>query len=245
MNDIQYIEQFFIEVTRKCNMHCNHCLRGDAQNLNIDFSFIEKALSHVKCIQQITFTGGEPTLNVPAIRHALDICKKNQIAVSCFYIVTNGKKITKSFVQVCMDWFLYCDSCDMYTNREYSAVSLSIDMYHDTINPKEISKLRLFSFFTDKDHTTDWFQYYLLDEGRAKNLHHSRKRNIINCSQPYYIRIEDDGMYVDENNVYISANGDVKTDCNTSYDNDNYTIGNLQQQTLYDILKSYKESDDE
>ena len=30
-----YVESLVIEVTRRCNMRCEHCLRGDAQNLDI------------------------------------------------------------------------------------------------------------------------------------------------------------------------------------------------------------------
>ena len=30
-----YVNYLAIEVTRRCNMKCNHCLRGDAQNLDI------------------------------------------------------------------------------------------------------------------------------------------------------------------------------------------------------------------
>lgn len=28
-----YVNYLAIEVTRRCNMKCNHCLRGDAQKL--------------------------------------------------------------------------------------------------------------------------------------------------------------------------------------------------------------------
>ena len=39
-----------------------------------------------------------------------------------------------------------------------------------------------------------------------------------------------------ESNLYISCNGDVKTCCDTAYDNDAYTIGNLYAESLEDIL---------
>lgn len=30
-----YIYNLIFEVTRKCNLHCEHCLQGNAQNLDL------------------------------------------------------------------------------------------------------------------------------------------------------------------------------------------------------------------
>lgn len=51
---------FAIEVTRRCNMCCDHCLRGMAQNLDI-----------IVLPDHVFFTGGEPFLNVKAINSYL------------------------------------------------------------------------------------------------------------------------------------------------------------------------------
>lgn len=34
-----------IEVTRKCNLACDHCFRGCAQNMNIKLEYIDKLLA--------------------------------------------------------------------------------------------------------------------------------------------------------------------------------------------------------
>ena len=31
------IDNLILEITRKCNFQCKHCLRGNSQNKNIDF----------------------------------------------------------------------------------------------------------------------------------------------------------------------------------------------------------------
>ena len=61
------LDNIAIEVTRKCNMGCEHCLRGNAQNMDIDFGYIDSFLNDVSSIGTITFSGGEPALNVEAI----------------------------------------------------------------------------------------------------------------------------------------------------------------------------------
>ena len=72
LNNIVY-KDLFIEVTRRCNMSCKHCLRGDAQNLDIKLESIDLFLSKLKnkCFKRILFTGGEPSLNVEAIEFTL------------------------------------------------------------------------------------------------------------------------------------------------------------------------------
>lgn len=89
------VNDIAIEVTRRCNMACKHCLHGEAENLDISHKTIDNILTPLigQSIGGITFTGGEPSLNVDAIQHTLDFCKKNNISVSSFYVVTNGKRI--------------------------------------------------------------------------------------------------------------------------------------------------------
>lgn len=40
-----YVNYLAIEVTRRCNMKCNHCLRGDAQILTSQQQFCRASLS--------------------------------------------------------------------------------------------------------------------------------------------------------------------------------------------------------
>lgn len=61
--------QLIIEVTRRCNMECGHCLRGDAQNADILLSAIDGVLDQTEAIGRLIITGGEPTLNLEAIQY--------------------------------------------------------------------------------------------------------------------------------------------------------------------------------
>ena len=68
-----YVNYLAIEVTRRCNMKCNHCLRGDAQNLDISTAVLSGIAKHIHPASVI-FTGGEPSLNVPAIKRCF-LCR--------------------------------------------------------------------------------------------------------------------------------------------------------------------------
>ena len=67
-----YIKNLCIEITRRCNMRCTHCMRGDAESVDIPLKHISNLLRHVRHIHHFNITGGEPSLNVRAIRHILE-----------------------------------------------------------------------------------------------------------------------------------------------------------------------------
>lgn len=79
-----------IELTRRCNMTCEHCLRGDAQNLDLQPDILNTFLDRISGINCLTLTGGEPTLAVPQMKMVLDGLKKRNIPVENYYVVTNG-----------------------------------------------------------------------------------------------------------------------------------------------------------
>lgn len=84
-----------IEVTRKCNQQClDYCMRGPKQDLDIPLEFIDLLLdldrNHYKAIETLTFSGGEPTLNVPAIVYTIDKIISEQLPIFHVSLMTNG-----------------------------------------------------------------------------------------------------------------------------------------------------------
>lgn len=88
------ISNLVIEVTRKCNMACPHCLRGDAEKISFDYKMLPNVFSGIDYIDTITFTGGEITVALPTFEKIVDyICTRN-IQFENFYIKTNLKKVS-------------------------------------------------------------------------------------------------------------------------------------------------------
>lgn len=50
--------QLTIEVTRRCNMACGHCLRGDAENIDLTNMDIDSVLDQTEAIGRLIVTGG-------------------------------------------------------------------------------------------------------------------------------------------------------------------------------------------
>jgi len=88
-----YISSVMFEATRKCNMQCDHCMRGDAQNISMKKEYMDSFLENVDHIQSLGFTGGEPTLpdGLKVMNDFADIAEEKNIRVDDFWIITNGK----------------------------------------------------------------------------------------------------------------------------------------------------------
>ena len=65
-------DDLMLELTRKCNLECDHCLRGCTQDLSMDISLIDKILDETESINQISFTGGEPMIEGEKIIYIID-----------------------------------------------------------------------------------------------------------------------------------------------------------------------------
>lgn len=90
--------QLIVEVTRRCNMHCAHCLRGDAENVDLLNVDIDSVLDQTEAIGRLIITGGEPTLNLSAVQHIANGIVQRGIPVMRVQIITNGKEYNQAFV---------------------------------------------------------------------------------------------------------------------------------------------------
>lgn len=225
-----YLNELAVEVTRRCNMSCAHCLRGEAQNCDINHKYIDALLEDISGIGSVTFTGGEPSLNVDAIEYMLQQCQEREIPVGSFYVVTNGKANTMALAMACLKWYAYCDDDD-----EICGLALSQDMFHDSVDVDNIRILKGLKFFREGDKRTDFNFVTLINEGRAQDLGGFRKISEDSRHSEFSFEEWQDEMYI-ETMIYLSANGDIKTDCDVAYENDDYTIGSVADQSLCDIL---------
>ena len=128
-----------IEITRKCNMSCSHCLRGDPENVDIDLAHVDAFFEQVNSIGTLTITGGEPSLRPDLIMGIVEAASANGVEIGSFYIVTNAKKVTQEFTHAVMKLYWYC------SDNEVSQLSISNDAYHDNLDRDNVKMLRALS----------------------------------------------------------------------------------------------------
>ena len=199
------VDSMVIEVTRRCQLECEHCLRGDAQSPDIELGYVAALFSKVQAINTITFSGGEPSLVPEKLEMIRKLAEKHHVDIGNFYIATNAAKNNqyKRFLSACFNWYLYC------SDNEVSAVHWSNDSYHQ-LDPDNVKMLSCLSFasarYSDRRKPLTY-----LAEGRAADNGIGE-----NAVHEYALDIEDDTVM---GNIYLNCLGQIIHGCDWSYAN--------------------------
>lgn len=103
-----------VELTRKCNMSCPHCMRGEAQNKTITKEVIDRLCHNITIVDSFGITGGEPLLE-PDMLHYLIEKVRLLPHVFLLTLTTNGTIITPSVIE---DIERFCTTSDtLFKNR--------------------------------------------------------------------------------------------------------------------------------
>ena len=199
------IRNLIIETTRRCNMKCQHCLRGAVQNMDMETKYIDSLLSQFRSIGNVTFSGGEPSLNVPIMEYFLSECKRRNVYVGSFYVATNGLKPSIDFTVFCLKMFAFC------SDKEMCRVDLSNDMYHAEEGNFNTELLDGLSFFGKKFENDNFrYTYGLLNEGRAKKLTYLELNEV---HESKIESLED----LEEADIYLNCKGEIINGCDWPY----------------------------
>ena len=227
------IRDFMIETTRRCNFRCDHCLRGDAQNIDLTPKILDAFFTrnHITGFGVVTFSGGEPALCPEIMHYFLEQCKRRNITIESFYIVTNGSVASDSFLAILVKLYAYCDEKDACTVR------ISNDQYHqnEVLYRRKAETFKAFTFLEDgRNHIES---NHLIPEGRAK--FYQLATNLDNDPMET-IEVNGDG-YIEEGYLYLNAKGDILTTGNLSFHRQGYnTLGNVMDTDLQTMFNDPK-----
>lgn len=215
---INHVSSLVLEVTRRCNMQCEHCLRGCSQSADMDKQLVDTILTNVESIGSVTFSGGEPTLNLPIIEYFFEQASWLGVGIGSFFVATNGLVNQFELAKILMERF------DDMDDKEYCEVSLSTDAFHTPVK----NFLKHLSFYSEsKEYEYNESFEHLINVGFAKeNGIGDKNRRIpaaefnfdIESSYNFDVSMFDDEALVDIEMLYISATGLVAADCDCSYD---------------------------
>lgn len=229
-------------------MNCAHCLRGESENKDMPPEVMKKALKLFDNIRSITFTGGEPSLNVPLIELTLQELKQRNKYLESFFIATNGKENVDELLAACDKLYFYCKQCteidhvtpeniryvikDLFPHNEEDlcALALSVDQYHEPPSMENIIKLISRSYFSDAKIQEFSKKYPVIRSGRALMLASDMTRGRIITSFATY----DEETF---ETIYINVDGEVIGDCDTDYANQAYqSCGNVMDNDIEEML---------
>ena len=215
-----------IECTRRCNMRCDHCLRGDPEDINMNLKYVDKLFKKIDYISTITLSGGEPSLVPDILIGIIKLAKKHNVEINSFYIATNGKLVSDGFIRSLFEWHMFCDNDD-----GVNKVEISQDYMHKCdyeIGQRNIDKLMCLRFVGVRNDNDDYNSgQELIHEGRAA-WNYAAKRHITPSSITMNDEDGDEDMIEDD--LYLDCNGDIHSACDLSYftmDEGNFKIGNI------------------
>ena len=84
------IENLDLEITRRCTLNCEHCFRGDPQNINMSIESLVNIFSSVNKIETLLITGGEPFIAVNELEKMIELIVNNNVKIREIRIVSNG-----------------------------------------------------------------------------------------------------------------------------------------------------------
>lgn len=247
-----HIDNLILEITRRCNMKCGHCLRGPSQRLDMSVETITALFNQVDSIFSLTLTGGEPSLKPEIISRIASEIRCRGIDMNYFYIVTNAHSTYKriEFLDALRELQWQADE------PESCSLEVSQDQYHKyehQPNLKYYNDMRFDEFYMEYVEPPEYIHLQarkypiqeLIDDGFAKNV--SSKKRPEKNPRKWIVSYDEDGMNVSsERYCYISANGNVTSAANMSYKRfDELCLGNIHETPLQYIIESNCISEEE
>lgn len=217
-----YLNELVVCITRKCNLTCGHCLRGDSQDIDMPEESINSILDGISSIGNITFSGGEPFLNIEYVKTFINTLREKNISVGTFAIVSNGTIVSMDIISLIYSLYDYCDCKEMFY------LGISRDDYHDIpYNP--IWDMFKHVYFKKLNK--------VLNSGKAKEYGIGEIDNDIPES---FSIVKENNSIREENSIYIGCTGEVMTSCDIEYLSEKkYSLGNIFNKPLKSIIEDY------
>ena len=118
-------EDIEISLTRRCNMDCPHCYKGNSENVDLTKDDIDALISQTEMIGNLYLTGGEPTLRLDLMSYLLERVEAEDIPVFKLVVVSNGLTNADAVSDVLQSWAKYIRQ----SNKDYKGIDSTSDSF--------------------------------------------------------------------------------------------------------------------
>ena len=222
-------ENLVLEITRRCNMTCAHCMRGDAQEVDMRYEVLEELFKNTGYIRRLVLTGGEPSLAWNRIESIIDLARKYGCEIGSFFCATNAKEYSLVFQTALCRLAEYCK------DKEKCIFTVTTDQFHEKPLCQAIYQYRNIPFYNKVGEKKKILKTAVLNRGNATK----NSIGFFDIEVPEYIfdiSMDSDVSTIGDR-IYINVIGDVMLDADLSYEMQaEYSIGNILERNITDVL---------
>lgn len=231
-----------LELTRRCNLKCSHCMRGEAQNMEMEEKIIDLLAEQVNSIEFLYLTGGEPLLNAKLIKYIADKVTSGNLNIGAIDLTTNGTILDKTVELDLNRMAAYCKNKYGYT----SGFGISNDNFHGVTDKEKC--LQFYSNYCGENMIIKIKEDKKPDggltfSGKAKDFVNDKSKiQIVLYNTCHRIEFETEKAEV-KCPIEISALGNFHLAYGTSYKDDDkpeHIIGNLYTDNMADKIKEWQ-----
>ena len=222
-------ESLVLEITRRCNMTCAHCMRGEAQDVDISDEVIEELFKNTGYIKRLVLTGGEPSLAPDIIDSIVYFSKKYECEIGSFFCATNAKEYSLVFQTALCRLAEYCE------NKEKCVLTVTIDQFHEKPSWEAVHQYHSIPFYKAVGEKWMLSESEIIDRGNANK----NSIGFFDINTPEYLFgiSENQDSIVVKDRLYINVFGDVLLDVDLSYEGQrHHAIGDILKKDINDIL---------
>lgn len=242
------IRKVIIIFGTKCNLKCRHCMMGDPEPMAIKPEHIDALIDNVKFINKLLLTGGEATCHVDEIKMILDKFANSDVRIDHIGVNTNCFEFSEELANSINDFN------EKHTLEPKKAkFQYSPDRFHFEAgltkerleeNLKKYKSILKDFLFIDND-ISDGIDIM----GRAKGLKKDEidfSKNISVAIPDGILKLEIENNYVDKGEITLCPNGcvyswDSIASCGIVNNDYRYSIGNILEAPLFDLIYQYNE----
>lgn len=179
-----HIEKIDLEITRRCTLECEHCLRGEIQDINIGDETLKNIFENIKTIDTLLITGGEPLIAVNELEKIVQLIGLNKIKIGQIRLITNGTILSSRVLKILKELSKISNldlkiSFDIFHKIELEKRNLKDKRDNNVKVLKEIFGAKEYGEEDKYQRENIKYEYQGLQPiGRAKNLNFERLKEI-------------------------------------------------------------------
>ena len=97
-NKVYVFNEVGLEITRRCPLSCDHCLKGEQQQKGMSKEVMEDFFKNVMGIRTLSLASGETTFAVNKIKMLNECLRKYNPTIEKVFIYTNGIKVIDEYI---------------------------------------------------------------------------------------------------------------------------------------------------